>query len=80
MNNEPSSEIGLIQIHFRLKPEQIDFLKSIDPDNYSKALRTVIDNYRKRTKMMRFDKYLLYLIFFICIAVLIVLLYPIMRL
>ena len=80
MNDEPLSEIGLIQIHFRLKPDQIDFLKSIDSNNYSNALRTVIDNYRKQTKVMRFDKYLLYLIFFLCIAVLTVLLYPIMRL
>jgi hypothetical protein len=58
VSDEIYSEFDFIKIHFSLKPEHIDFLKKMDPDNSSKALRILIDNFMKQKRMLSFEKYL----------------------
>ena len=58
VNESVSSEIEYIGTSVRLKPEQIDFLKKIDSNSNSNAIRIIIDRYIKQTRIMTFDKYL----------------------
>ena len=81
MNDDDSlKDLGFIRIHFQLKPDQIEFLKTIDPASQSNALRIVIDRYRKQMKMMKFDKLLLYFIFVVCIIIFVIMILPIIGL
>ena len=80
MNDESLSDFNLIRMQLRLKPEQIDFLKTIDKDNVSNALRILIDRYIKQTKMMKFDRFLLYFVFLVCIIIFVILLLPVLGL
>ena len=65
------------QIHPQVQQRHIDFLKSIDKDNQSKAVRLVIDTAINQSRRMIFEKYLLYFIFIVCVIVLISLILPI---
>ena len=71
-------EIDFIRLSVMLKPVHTDFLKTIDQDNISKALRMVIDGYMKQTKMLAFQKYVLYLVLILCILTFGFLIYPIL--
>ena len=49
-----------------LKQNHVDYLKTIDEDNMSKAVRTVLDEHIQQTKMMKLERHLLIiLVFFI---------------
>lgn len=51
-----------------LKQDHVTYLKTIDPDNMSKAVRIVIDNYTKQSKIMKMERHLLFImVFFIFI-------------
>ena len=56
-------ELDFIRVSIMLKPHHADFLKTIDPDNLSKAVRVLIDSYMKQTKIIAFEKYLIYFMF-----------------
>lgn len=63
MNDETSQdeiigELNFIRVHVLLKPTHADFLKTIDKDNISKAVRTLIDTFMKQKKLLSFEKYL----------------------
>jgi hypothetical protein len=51
-------DLGFIKVHLLLKPNQIDYLKTIDEER-SKAIRTLIDDYMVQTKRMKLERYLL---------------------
>jgi hypothetical protein len=54
---------NFIRSHFLLTPAHDDLLKQIDPDNKSRALRIVLDNYIKNKRLIKFEKYLMSLSF-----------------
>ena len=56
--NDPVSEKDFINKHYSIKQNHIDFLKKIDADNESKALRILIDRYIEQSRYMNFEKYL----------------------
>jgi hypothetical protein len=51
-------ELNFIRVHILLKPTHADFLKTIDRDNISKAVRILIDTFMKQKRMLSFEKYL----------------------
>lgn len=69
-------DIKLKSVHILLKPEHSDFLKTIDDNNMSNAVRVLIEKYMHQTKMMRFEKYMLYFIFGVCIVIAVSLILP----
>jgi hypothetical protein len=60
-----------------LKGEHVDYLKSVDPDNMSRAVRIVIDRYIKQNKVLRWERYMMYFVFAMCLIILTILLYPV---
>jgi hypothetical protein len=56
-------ENDFIRVHFLLTPIHDSLLKKIDPDNKSRALRIVLDNYIKSKRLIKFEKYLMSLSF-----------------
>ena len=55
-------EFGYIRKTSLLKPDEIEYLKTIDPE-YSKAIRILIENTRSRTNRETLRQSLLYLEF-----------------
>ena len=58
MNEPVSTENEYIRVHVQLKQNQIEFIKKIDTDNYSNAIRIIIDRYMIQSRYMNFEKYL----------------------
>ena len=70
MNNQEQQddflrEHDFIRVSIMLKPVHADFLKTIDPDNVSKANRMVIDGYMRQSKISKLEHNLLLLMVFI---------------
>ena len=83
MNNTEQQDdvlngLDFVRIHILLKPEQKDYLKKIDSNNMSNAVKTLIENHMKQTKMISFQKYVLYLVLLLCILTFSFLIYPIL--
>ena len=77
MEVEDFSENNTFRHAVMLKGEHVDYLKSVDPDNMSRAVRIVIDRYIKQNKVMRFERIMMYFVFVMCLVILVVLLYPV---
>lgn len=77
--NEFLKECEFIRVSIMLKPFHMDFLKKIDTDNVNKAVRMIIDGYMKQTKMIVFQKYILYIVFVLCVLIFGFLIYPIIN-
>ena len=75
---EDSFDNGFFRTSLSLKQEHIELLKSINPDNYSMALRVILDKYIKQTKTMKWERYMMYFVFFMCLIILVILLYPVL--
>lgn len=63
MNDIPSqesvlSELNFIRMSILLKPSHADYLKKIDGNNASNAVRILIDTFMKQKKLLSFEKYL----------------------
>ena len=64
MNNNQDEllhELDYIRQTIMLKQDHVTYLKTIDPDNMSKAVRVVIDNYTKQSKIMKMERHLLFI-------------------
>lgn len=64
MNNNQDEllhELDYIRQTIMLKKDHVTYLKTIDPDNMSKAVRVVIDNYTKQSKIMKMERHLLFI-------------------
>ena len=72
------NDFDLIQIHLKIQQRHIDFLKTIDPENQSNAIRLVIDKYMKQTKMIIMERYLLWVVFGISIILFVSLVLPLL--
>lgn len=57
-------ELDFIRVSIMLKPDQADYLHSIDADNMSKAVRIVIDREMNHTKREKLERYLLLVLVF----------------
>jgi len=57
-------ELDFIRATIMLKQNHVDYLKTIDEDNLSKAVRTVLDEHIQQTKMMKLERHLLILLVF----------------
>lgn len=63
MNNIDSQEeiikeLDFIRQSIVLKPDHIDYLKTIDKNNISNAVRVLIDSFMKQKRLLSFEKYL----------------------
>ena len=71
VNNEKQEEflrdLEYVRASIILKNVHDDFLKSIKEDNRSEAIGIIIDKYMKMTKRQIIEKYLLYIVFILCI-------------
>lgn len=67
LQDEVLDGLDFKRIHIILKSEQIDFLKTLDENNISNSIRVLIDRYMKMTKRQIIEKYLLYIVFILCI-------------
>ena len=81
MNNQQEQEpflkeLDAVRKNFYLKNEHIDYLKTIDPDNDSRAIRLLIERDMKHTKMQKLQQGLLYLVFGMCLITLAILILP----
>jgi len=61
-------ELEFIRTHNMLKPYHVDYLKTIDPDNQSNALRTVIDRDIRHGRREKIQNSLLVLMVFIILV------------
>jgi hypothetical protein len=50
--------LNFIRQSIVLKPDHIDYLKTIDKDNISNAVRVLIDTFMKHKRLLSFEKYL----------------------
>ena len=58
---------GFKRLHVLITKEHLDFLKTIDENNTSSAIRALIDRYMNMTKRQVLERYLLYIVFILCI-------------
>ena len=56
--NGIQGDSDFVDAHFYIKPFHLDYLKKINPDNVSNALRQVLDKYMKQQRSLHFEKYL----------------------
>ena len=56
---EVIKELDFIRQSIVLKPDHIDYLKIIDKDNVSNAVRVLIDTFMKQKRLLSFEKYLI---------------------
>ena len=81
MNNQQEQDTLLKDLNsyrkqFIIREEHLNFLRTIDPDNDSRALRIVIEKAMNHTKIRRLQENLLYLVFAMCIITLALLILP----
>ena len=60
-------EVDYTRVTILLKNNHKDFLKNIDKNNVSNSIRVIIDRYMKMTKRQIIERYLLYIVFILCI-------------
>ena len=70
------NDFDLIQIHPKVHQRHIEYLKTVNEDNQSQALRDVLDAQMRMTKRLMLEKSLLYIIFGITIITLVILIAP----
>lgn len=56
--DELLGELNFVRMSLLLKPAHADFLKKIDSNNASNAIRILIDTFMKQKRMLSFEKYL----------------------
>jgi hypothetical protein len=56
--DEILGELNFIRMSILLKPAHADYLKKIDVNNASNAVRILIDTFMKQKRMLSFEKYL----------------------
>lgn len=58
MEIEDFNETNSFRHSIYFKGDHVDFLKRVDKDNMSRAVRIVINNFIKQKKLLNFEKYL----------------------
>ena len=62
-------EFDYRDVHLQIREDQYNFLKTIDPDNQSKAMRKIIDDRMKQKKRETLGEILLIIVFFLTILI-----------
>jgi hypothetical protein len=55
-------ELDFVRLSIMIKPDQENYLRTIDSDNMSKAIRIVIDSHMKEERKNKLERHLLLLL------------------
>jgi hypothetical protein len=66
--NKFLNDFDFQQIHPQVHQRHIDLLKTIDPDNQSKAVRIIFDTYIRQNKMLKIERHALILMVFLILV------------